>query len=73
MFDGSITVHWAEARFAPKSRTIATTAMIVLRCYETEEPILEWENDRFVQDARSHKFYYDTHLMWEEDELALKF
>lgn len=39
---------------------------------ETEEPILEWENDRFVQDARSHKFYYDTHLMWEEDELALE-
>lgn len=33
MLDGSMTVHWAEARFAPKSRTIATTAMIVLRCF----------------------------------------
>lgn len=39
---------------------------------DIDGPILELENDRFIQDPHSHKFYYDCHLMWEEDELALE-
>lgn len=32
---------------------------------------LEWEDMTFEQKPGSHKFYYDCHVMWEEDEKAL--
>ena len=61
MFDGSITREFYIIRNGKIVEMLLEGDAVDISedpDDETEEPILEWENDRFVQDARSHKFYY---------------